>query len=114
MARGAGSHPTVGRQQWRGPQKCGGCRIRARILPTFIVGDAIRRGELVPILRDFPPSEERHTAPTDIVLAECERLSQQYRDAMALKEISDQRCAAKAVELARMSEESALLQRELA
>ena len=30
-------------------------------------------------------------AELDTVLAECERLSQQYRDAMALKEVSDQR-----------------------
>jgi hypothetical protein len=33
---------------------------------------------------------------------------------MALKEVSDQQCAAKAVEFARMSEENARIQRELA
>jgi hypothetical protein len=75
---------------------------------------ASERDALAAATSTFGADRERLQRDLDIVLAECERLSQQYRDAMALKEISDQRCAAKAVELARMSEESALLQRELA
>jgi cytochrome c-type biogenesis protein CcmH/NrfG len=49
----------------------------------------------------------------DAVLAECERLSQRYRDAMAVKEIGDQQCTTMSVELAQMREENARLQREL-
>jgi len=62
----------------------------------------------------FRADHERLQHDFDAALAECERLSEQYRDAMALKQSSDRQCAAKTVELARVSEENARLQRELA
>ncbi len=75
---------------------------------------ASERDALAAATSTFGADRERLQRDLDIVLAECERLSHQYRDAMVLKEVSDQSCAAKAVELARMSEENTLLQRELA
>jgi hypothetical protein len=75
---------------------------------------ASERDALAAATSTFGADRERLQSNLDIARAECERLSQQYCDAMALKEVSDQRCAANAVELARISEENTLLQRQLA
>ena len=76
---------------------------------------ANERDGLAAATRTLGAGRDRLQRDLDAALAECERLSQQYRERDGAKgAVSDRQCAAKAVELARMSEDNARLQRELA
>jgi tetratricopeptide (TPR) repeat protein len=80
----------------------------------FVDKLANERDGLAAATRTLGAGRDRLQRDLDAALAECERLSQQYRNAMALGAVSDRQCAAKAIELARISKDNARIQRELA